>query len=166
MNYIRAIFLYLALRVVKSHRATPAAAAALSRHFPLAEPLSVLRQRMSPALRSRSNHFSPNREIPDPRLNRTKRFLEQLNFRRLRGATKKLHGGAPHKESQPTSEITSPHTSAFYSCSRPRPAHHQAHRAPTHTSDPATFLLERNARARILLPEALASVPFGCVFSP
>jgi hypothetical protein len=41
----------------------------------------------------------------------------------LRGATQKLCEGASHKESQPTSEITPPHTSAFHSRTRPRPAH-------------------------------------------
>jgi hypothetical protein len=36
---------------------------------------------------------------------------------------KNLRGGAPHKESQPTSEITPAQTVAFHSRIRPRPAH-------------------------------------------
>jgi hypothetical protein len=32
----------------------------------------------------------------------------------LRSATQNLHGGAPHKESQPSSEIKPPHMSGFH----------------------------------------------------
>ena len=42
---------------------------------------------------------------------------------RLRGATQIFRGGAPHKESEPTSEITLPYTSAFHSRTQARPEH-------------------------------------------
>jgi hypothetical protein len=67
---------------------------------------------------------------------------------RFRGATQNLRGGAPHTESQPTSEITPFHTSAFQSAALTHaPFSHQAHRGPTHTSGHFTFLFARSARA-------------------
>jgi hypothetical protein len=49
--------------------------------------------------------------------------LSPTHTTRLRGATQNLRGGAPHKDSQPISEITPLHTSAFHSRTHPRPAH-------------------------------------------
>jgi hypothetical protein len=66
----------------------------------------------------------------------------------LRGATQILRGGAPHKESQPSSEITPPHTSASHSRTRPRPAHLEgASRAHPHLS--SLHVLTRAQRTRV-----------------
>jgi hypothetical protein len=72
---------------------------------------------LSPALQQQPNHkLVPirGRSPPLP--------LSPTHTTRLRGATKNLRGAAPYKESQ-TSKMTPPHTSAFHSRTRPRPAH-------------------------------------------
>ena len=67
---------------------------------------------------------------------------------RLRGATQSPRKGAPRQESQRTTKIMPPYTSAFHLRTRPRPAPtHHAHRAPTHASALIIFLLARKARA-------------------
>jgi hypothetical protein len=62
----------------------------------------------------------PNHELFPPRGKGFPLPLSSTHTTRLRGATQNLRGGEPHKESQPTSEITPPHTSAFNSRTRPR----------------------------------------------
>jgi hypothetical protein len=72
--------------------------------------------------------------------------------------------GAPHKESQPTSEITPPHTSAFHSSTRPRPAHPSgASRAHPHLSSLHIFTRAQRTRVHFFLPAALTSAQFGFV---
>jgi hypothetical protein len=76
----------------------------------------------------------PNHELFPPRGKSLPLPLSPTHTTSFRGATLKLRGGAPHKESQPTSEITPPPTIALNSRTRPRPPTHQAHCVPTHTS--------------------------------
>jgi hypothetical protein len=72
---------------------------------------------------SRAPQQQPNHELFPPRGESLPLPLSPTHTTNLRGATQNLRGGAPHKESQPTSEITPPHTSGFHSRTRPCPAH-------------------------------------------
>jgi hypothetical protein len=61
---------------------------------------------------------------------------------------KRTRGGAPHQQSNPTSEITPSRTSAFHSRTRPRPANPSgASRANTHLS--FFHVLTRAQRKRV-----------------
>ena len=57
---------------------------------------------------------------------------------------------------------TPPHTSAFHSRTRPRPATHKAHRAPT-TPQLSSRFDSRATHALTRLSGSLTSMPFGCV---
>jgi hypothetical protein len=72
----------------------------------------------------------------------------------LRGATQNLRGEAPHIESQPTSEITPPHTSSFHSCTRPPIRRIVRPPKPQHS----LHIDARATHALAPLPTALASV--------